>query len=432
MLLVLKTTHIVTLQSWMEEPPKFLLKWSRATKTEPSTGFQQHQQQAPEKKSNLEELMVKFIEASEKRFTQIETTMMSQGTSIRNLEASIHNLENQVGQMAKTLSGRQPGSIPSNTEINPREQVHAIFVGEGGHVDVREEGVLKEAPEKSAEMKAIGLEPKQVLREYKPRLPYPPSLYRRKAAGEVTDQPQPVKELKCRALNLVAKLEPPTINLDDESSTTWKSELPAKLKDPGSFFIPLTIGSLNINDALADLGASVNVMSFDLFRKLDLGEPTPTRMPVQLADRSIVHPRGIVENVLVRVGDLTFPVDFMILDMMCNLETPLILGRPFLATSRSIVDVHDRVLTLRVGADKVEIKDSKVKNHSDSHCTAKVVLSEMVQVPIKKDPIDAPKVQETVPKVKKKRRRTRKRKAKSKECESPPPQVKSTAMCHFI
>ena len=76
-----------------------------------------------------------------------------------------------------------------------------------------------------------------------------------------------------------------------------KSELPAKLKDPGSFFIPLTIGNLNIDDALVDLGGSVNVMSFDLFKKLDLGEPTPTKVPVQLADRSIVHPRGIVENV---------------------------------------------------------------------------------------------------------------------------------------
>ena len=72
--------------------------------------------------------------------------------------------------------------------------------------------------------------------------------------------------------------------------------------------------------ALADLGASVNVMSFALFEKLDLGEPTPTRVPAQLADRSVVHPRGIIENVLVRVGDLTFLVDFMILDMMCNLK----------------------------------------------------------------------------------------------------------------
>ena len=85
--------------------------------------------------------------------------------------------------MAEMLSARQPGSLPSNTERNPKEQVHAIFVGEGDHLDVREDGVLKEAPKKSAEMKAIGLEPKQVLREYKPRLPYPPSLYRRKATG---------------------------------------------------------------------------------------------------------------------------------------------------------------------------------------------------------------------------------------------------------
>ena len=205
-------------------------------------GYQQ-QQPAPEKKSNLEELMGKFIEASEKRFTHIETTLMSQGTSIRSIEASFHTLENQVGQMAEMLSARQPGSLPSNTERNPKEQVHAIFVGEVDHLDVRADGVLIEATENSEEMKTNVLEPKQVLREYKPRLPYPPSLYRRKAAREVADQSQPVTELKCQALNLAEKLEPPMINLDEESSTTQKSELPAKLKDPGSFFIPLTIGS---------------------------------------------------------------------------------------------------------------------------------------------------------------------------------------------
>ena len=71
---------------------------------------------------------------------------------------------------------------------------------------MKEDGVLKEAPEKSEEMKAIVLEPKQVLREYKPRLPYPPSLYRRKATREVTDQPQPVKELKCKSQILLQSL----------------------------------------------------------------------------------------------------------------------------------------------------------------------------------------------------------------------------------
>ena len=83
--------------------------------------------------------MAKFIEASEKRFTHIETTLMSQATSIRNIEASFHTLENQVGQMAEMLSARKPGSLPSNTERNPKEQVHAIFVGEVDHSDVKKD-----------------------------------------------------------------------------------------------------------------------------------------------------------------------------------------------------------------------------------------------------------------------------------------------------
>ena len=373
-------------------------------------GFQQPQQPV---KPNLEELMTKYVEASEKRFTQIESTLSTQGMLIQNQEASLHNMENQIGQIAQLLSKRKPGSLPSNTETNPKERVHAIFV----------------CNEDYCEMEEHKVEPKVVLREYKPQIPYPAALFRRenvKAVSSDMEKP-PAKP----------KQEEPLVEAEKKEEKVehirTSPELPSKLKDPGSFFIPLTIGSLNIDDALADLGASVNVMSFDLYKKLDLGEPTPTRVPVQLADKSVVHPRGIIENVLVRVGDLTFPVDFMILDMMCNLETPLILGRPFLATSRSIVDVHDRLLTLRVRSDCVEIKDSKVKHHSNLHSTMeKVALSDMVQVPIEEESIDAPKVQKMAPRVKKKRRKTRGRKAKKYMLETSQSKADSKAMCHFI
>ena len=111
------------------------------------------------------------------------------------------------------------------------------------------------------------------------------------------------------------------------------NKLPKKLKDPGSFTIPCLIGDMPEERALADLGASINLMPYSMFKQLGLGEPKPTRMSLQLADRSIKFPKGIIEDVLVKVENFIFPVDFMILDMSADVEVPLILGRPFLATA---------------------------------------------------------------------------------------------------
>ena len=118
------------------------------------------------------------------------------------------------------------------------------------------------------------------------------------------------------------------------------------MTDPGSFTIPCLIGNLTVSNALADLGASINLMPYSIFAKLNLGEPSPTRMSIQLADRSVKFPRGIVENMLVKVDNFVFPVDFFILDMDEDSEVPLILGRPFLATARALIDVYDCKLTL--------------------------------------------------------------------------------------
>ena len=89
-------------------------------------------------------------------------------------------------------------------------------------------------------------------------------------------------------------------------------------------------------------------MPFSIFRKLGLGEPKPTTITLQLADRSIKYPRGIVEDVLVKVNKFIFPVYFIILDMEEDYDVILILGRPFLATERALVDVQQEKLILRV------------------------------------------------------------------------------------
>ena len=120
-----------------------------------------------------------------------------------------------------------------------------------------------------------------------------------------------------------------------------------KLKDPGSFTIPCTIGNSIFEKTLCDLGASINLMPLSIFRRLGLGGARPTTVTLQLADMSLKHPRGggggggvVIEDVLVKVDKFIFPADLIVLDMGEDKEIPIILGRPFLATGRVLIDVQ--------------------------------------------------------------------------------------------
>ncbi|GJY23385.1 ribonuclease H-like domain-containing protein, partial [Tanacetum coccineum] len=120
-----------------------------------------------------------------------------------------------------------------------------------------------------------------------------------------------------------------------------------------------TIKTLEIQIALVDLGASVSVMPFSTYTNLGLGILSHTRLTIELADRTIKQPRGIAENVLVRIGKFIFPIDFIILDIPEDDDVPLILGRPFLSTAHSKIDVYKRKITLRVGEEKLVFKSIK-------------------------------------------------------------------------
>ena len=157
--------------------------------------------------------------------------------------------------------------------------------------------------------------------------------------------------------------EKETVILNQECSAIIQKGLPPKLKDPGSFLIPCTIGSMAVDKSLCDLGASINLMPLTMMKKMMIEELKPTRMSLQLADRSIKVPNGVVENLLVKVGNFIFPADFVVLDMDEEGNNSVILGRPFLATARTIIDVEKGEMIFRVHDEQMTINVFKAMQH---------------------------------------------------------------------
>ncbi|KAJ8748871.1 hypothetical protein K2173_013302 [Erythroxylum novogranatense] len=150
-----------------------------------------------------------------------------------------------------------------------------------------------------------------------------------------------------------------TVALTEESSAILQNKLPPKLQNPGSFSIPFQIGTTIIGRALCDLGASVSLLPLSICQTLDIGELKPTTISLQLDDRSIKFPVGILENVPLKVGSLFIPVDFIVLEMEEDTNIPVILGKPFLATARAIINVKNGKMTLRVGEEEIEFNLGK-------------------------------------------------------------------------
>ena len=120
-----------------------------------------------------------------------------------------------------------------------------------------------------------------------------------------------------------------TMNLLANCSVVIQRRMPQKMQDPGSFTIPCAIGNHEFGRTLCDLKASINLIPSSVARRLSLGELSPTNLTLQMADRSIVKPEGIIEDVLVKVGKFIFPFDFVVINMEEDKHVPLLLGRPF-------------------------------------------------------------------------------------------------------
>ncbi|CAJ2677884.1 unnamed protein product [Trifolium pratense] len=166
-------------------------------------------------------------------------------------------------------------------------------------------------------------------------------------------------------------LDDEMVSMTEECSALIQRKLPQKKKDPGSFTIPCSIGTLTIEKALCDLGASINLMPLSMMKKIPGAVAKPTKMSLSLADRSVVHPEGILHDVLVKVAGFVFPADFVVLDIEETREwEPLLLGRPFLATSRALIDVEMGELMLRTDDQQVtfNVFDKMECDDGDPQC----------------------------------------------------------------
>ncbi|XP_057998921.1 uncharacterized protein LOC131177834 [Hevea brasiliensis] len=172
-------------------------------------------------------------------------------------------------------------------------------------------------------------------------------------------------------------------------------KLSPKLKDPRSFFIPYLITNMNIIQALCDLEARVNLMPLSICQKVNIRELKQTTIYLQLTDKSMKYPIGILENISLKVGKFIIIVDFVILEMEEDVQIPIILGTPFLATARAIIDVKNRRLTLKVGEEEVEFNVfHAMKQKSDiDKCLKFNIIDELVEEEFNKrypeDPLEA-------------------------------------------
>ncbi|XP_038887123.1 uncharacterized protein LOC120077308 [Benincasa hispida] len=140
-----------------------------------------------------------------------------------------------------------------------------------------------------------------------------------------------------------------------------KQQTTKKQKDPGSFTVSCSIGELDVGHALCYFEASINLMQLSIFKKLGISKAQPTSVTLQLSNRTIKYPEGKIEDVLIKVDNFIFLADFIILDYEADRDVPIILGRPFLATGKVLIDMHKGEFTIRVDSQEVKcVKRIKV------------------------------------------------------------------------
>ncbi|XP_027171872.1 uncharacterized protein LOC113771494 [Coffea eugenioides] len=315
---------------------------------------------------------------------------------------SVHNLENQMSQLASTvnrLESQLSGKLPSQTIVNPKQNASAITLRSGKELPEPSKKISEQAIEEELEKEGNVSQPRALeqpdfgeksTQVVTPPPPFPSRLAKSKKQEqeqEILDTfrkvevniplldaikqiPRYAKFLKelCTGKKKLKGNE--KVHMGENVSAVLQKKLPPKCKDPGMFTVPCKIGNIKIEKAMLDLGASINVMPRSIYNLMNIGPLKETGVIIQLADRSNAYPDGVLEDILVQIDNLIFPADFYVLDMEDDNSnsSPILLGRPFLKTARTKIDVFTGTLTMEFDGDviKFNIYDA-MKYPGESH-----------------------------------------------------------------
>ncbi|GKA74445.1 reverse transcriptase domain-containing protein, partial [Tanacetum coccineum] len=289
------------------------------------------------------------------------------------------------------------GTLPSNTITNPKEDLKGITTRSG----VAYQGptiLTTSSPPKVVERETKVIKDKPVVApvsvlmpNLKPSISYPSRRIDERRHEKANDQiekfyeifkdlsfeisltdalilmPKFATTLKALIGNKEKLSEMARTLLNEHCSAVILNKLPEKLRDPGKFLIPCDFSGMDECLALADLGASINLMQLSMWKKISLPELTPTCMTLELADCSITKPIGIAEDVYLKVGKFKFLADFVVVDFDADPRVPLILGRSFLKTRRALIDVYEGELTLRVRKEAITFNLDQTSRYSSNY-----------------------------------------------------------------
>ena len=303
------------------------------------------------------------------------------------------NLKSSISKLSNQQQGPEKGKFPSQTQQNPRG-MHEIGSASEPNARIDEVKAVVTLRSGTKLRPAVSDPAKKVLtvveqleeeppagEEVKHNVspPFPQALRKRKKSVNQTEILEVLRQVKVNIPLLDMIKQVPTyakflkdlctikrgfnVNknafLTEQVSVITKCKTPMKYKDPGCPTISVNIGGTCVEKALLDLGASVNLLPFSMYKQLGIGELKPTTITLSLADRSIKIPKGTVENVLIQVDKFYYLVDFVVFDtepvaVGAN-HVPIILGRPFLATSNAIINCRNEVMQLTFGNMTLEL-----------------------------------------------------------------------------
>ncbi|RDX83323.1 hypothetical protein CR513_35764, partial [Mucuna pruriens] len=308
--------------------------------------------------------------------------------TIFNTNATIEDLKMQVRQLANTSAGSS--NLPSQTILNPRGNASPLTLRSGKELPQPAAQQLSRSTEVDSEPntnsqmsqqdKVVPLSfPTWTLSERKPEFDEKLLKMFQKVKinipllDAIKQIPKYAKFLKELCVHKRKKMKGSMevggivlVLTRTEDFTTGAQARPKKCRDPGIFSVPCTIGDCIFGDAMLDLGASINVMPTSIYKSLNFSDLEPTRMTIQLANRSIVQPLGVLKDVLVQVNKLIFPMDFYVLDMEDETSgkgSTLILGRPFLMIVRTKIDMHVGTLSMEFGDTLVKFNIFEAMKH---------------------------------------------------------------------